>query len=166
MDASASEKVANAAAQRSSESPPVYPDEKARDIGNNGARSSHDIREGSIDEIKRTREIQNSVPVLRGLRHAEEWLDRKLGVELQGIDRIPDEEKRPPSIWNIFFLWWSLTVHVGLVPLGLLGPEFGLSLQQTVAATVAGNILGAACPAFTGTLGPKVIACSFLALPV
>ena len=116
----------------------------------------NEVADGSIDEIHRTREIQHRNGVLRSLRKAEEWLDAKLGIELQGIDRIPEEQKRPPSIWNIFLFWWSLNVHVGVVPLGILGPEFGLSLQQSIAASIVGTILGAMCTAFTGTLGPKV----------
>jgi purine-cytosine permease-like protein len=51
-----------------------------------------------------------------------------------------------------------------VIPLGILGPEFGLSLQQTIAASVVGTLLGALCTAYTGTLGPKLglrqIACS------
>ena len=74
----------------------------------------------------------------------------------KGIDRIPDEERSPPSIWNIFFLWFSMTCHVGTIPLGMLGAEFGLSLGQSVAAIVVGLGLGILCPAFTGQLGPKV----------
>lgn len=140
----------------SSDSPPAYPNEKARDI--EAAASPHDIDidDGSFDEIRRTREIQDNIGVLRSLRRAEEWLDSKVGIELQGVDRIPEEEKQPPSTWNIFLFWWSLNVHVGVIPLGILGPEFGLSLQQTVAASIVGTILGASCTAFTGTLGPKV----------
>ncbi|MCJ1287648.1 hypothetical protein MMC26_007000 [Xylographa opegraphella] len=83
-------------------------------------------------EVAKVRDIQQQNRVVRSMRHAEEWLDRKMGIELQGIDRIPEEEKRPPSIINIFLLWWSLNVHVGVVPLGLLGPIFGLTLGQSL----------------------------------
>jgi hypothetical protein len=79
-----------------------------------------------------------------------------MGIETQGIDRIHEEDKRPPSIINVFFLWWSLTCHVGTLPIGVLGPEFGLSLHQSVAMIVVGTILGALCTAYCGTLGPKV----------
>lgn len=107
-------------------------------------------------EIHRTIQIQSSIGVLRVLRRAEEWIDSKVGIELRGIDRIPEEEKQPPSQWNIFLLWWSLNVHVGVLPLGVLGPAFGLSLKASIAASVLGTALGALCTAFTGTLGPKV----------
>jgi len=61
-------------------------------------------------------------------------------------------------------MWWSLNVHVGVIPLGILAPEFGLSLRQGIAASVIGTCMGALCTGFTGTLGPKLglrqIACS------
>ena len=110
----------------------------------------------SIEEVAKTREIQQQNRLIRTMRHAEEWLDAKMGIELQGIDRIPEEKKRPPHIINIFLLWWSLNVHVGVVPLGLLGPLFGLTLGQSVGASFLGICLGATCTAYTGTLGPKV----------
>lgn len=103
---------------------------------------SEDIESGSVDEIRRTREIQNNKGFLRSMRRMEEWMDSKVGVELQGVDRIPEEEKQPPSIINAFLMWWSLNVHVGVIPLGVLGPEFGLSLKQTVAASIVGTVLG------------------------
>ena len=116
-----------------------------------------DARQGSVDfEVSRARAIQNGFAPLRIMRQGEEWLDAKLGVETQGIDRIPEEEKRPPSIINTFFIWWSMTLHVGTLPIGVLGSEIGLSLNQSTAAIVVGTFLGAMCTAYTGTLGPKV----------
>ena len=140
----------------SNDSPNAYSHEK-HDIEAPAPPYDHaGIEDGTFDEVRRAREIQDRTGVLRNLRKAEEWLDSKVGIEMQGIDRIPDEAKQPPSLWNIFLLWWSLNVHVGVIPLGLLGAEFGLSLQQTVAASIVGTILGASCTSFTGTLGPKV----------
>ena len=112
--------------------------------------------DSDTEEVIRARELQQRMGFLRKMREGEEWLDAKMGIETQGIDRIHEEDKRPPSIINVFFLWWSLTCHVGTLPIGVLGPEFGLSLNQSVAAIVVGTILGALCTAYTGTLGPKV----------
>lgn len=123
--------------------PPAYPDVE---------RSDSVV----AAEIHRTIQIQSSIGVLRVLRRAEEWIDSKVGIELRGIDRIPEEEKQPPSQWNIFLLWWSLNVHVGVLPLGVLGPAFGLALKPSIAASVLGTALGALCTAYTGTLGPRV----------
>ena len=114
-----------------------------------------DVDHDNTAEVARVRDIQQQNRVVRSMRHAEEWLDSKMGIELQGIDRIPEEEKRPPHLINIFLLWWSLNVHVGVVPLGLLGPQFGLTLGQSVGASFLGICLGALCTAYTGTLGPK-----------
>lgn len=63
--------------------------------------SGEDVDMGSVDEVKCAKELQNKIPIFRQLRAGEEWLDRKMGVELQGIDRIPEEKKKPPSIWNV-----------------------------------------------------------------
>ncbi|KIW80944.1 hypothetical protein AYO21_10712 [Fonsecaea monophora] len=117
-----------------------------------------EVRHGSVTpayEIAKARHIQTSLAPLRWLSRGETWLDEKMGIETQGIDRIPEEEKRPPALINTFFMWFSMTCHVGTLPLGVLGPEFGLTLGQSVAAVVVGTILGALCTAYTGTLGPK-----------
>ncbi|MCJ1317890.1 hypothetical protein MMC15_003217 [Xylographa vitiligo] len=98
-----------------------------------------DVDHDNTAEVARVRDIQQQNRVVRSMRHAEEWLDSKMGIELQGIDRIPEEEKRPPHLINIFLLWWSLNVHVGVVPLGLLGPQFGLTLGQSVGASFLGT---------------------------
>jgi NCS1 nucleoside transporter family len=117
-----------------------------------------EVRHGSVTpafEVAKARHIQSSFPPLRFLSRGEEWLDEKMGIETQGIDRIPEDQKRPPSKLNIFLMWWSMTCHVGTLPLGVLGPEFGLTLGQSAAAIVVGTFLGALCTAYTGTLGPK-----------
>lgn len=116
----------------------------------------HDGVHSESAEVIKARELR-SRGVFKTLRDGEEWLDAKMGIETQGIDRIHEEDKKPPSILNVFFLWWSLTCHVGTLPIGILGPEFGLSLNQSVAAIVVGTILGALCTSYTGTLGPKVM---------
>jgi hypothetical protein len=122
-----------------------------------------DARHGSIiEEIARSRALQNSIKPLRYMRQGEEWLDSKIGVETRGIDRVPEEEKTPPSIWNSFLMWWSMTCHLGTLPIGILGPEFGLDLKQSIAAIVCGTFLGALCTAYCGTLGPKVSGAALL----
>ncbi|KAI9050785.1 hypothetical protein LZ554_004904 [Drepanopeziza brunnea f. sp. 'monogermtubi'] len=116
---------------------------------------AHHVGAESADEIK-AREIRESQGFFRTLRRGEEWLDEKMGIETQGIDRIREEDKRPPSLINMVFLWWSMTCHVGVVPIGVLGPEFGLSLNQSMSAIVVGTCLGTLCTAFCATLGPKL----------
>jgi hypothetical protein len=120
-----------------------------------------DTNQSNVEEVARAREIQQQNRVIRTMRNAEEWLDAKIGIETRGIDRIPEEQKRPPHIINIFLIWWSLNVHVGVIPLGLLGPLFGLTFGQSVGASFLGTCLGAMCTAFTGTLGPRVCCAPF-----
>lgn len=70
-----------------------------------------DTKHGSVTnpaELAKARHIQNAWLPFRIMSQGEMWLDQKLGVETQGIDRIPEEEKRPPSMLNIFFIWWSM----------------------------------------------------------
>lgn len=80
------------------------------------ARREPEIRHGSVTpafEVARARHIQNAIAPLRFLSRGEVWLDKKMGIETQGIDRIPEEEKRPPHLINTFLMWWSMTCHVG-----------------------------------------------------
>ena len=133
---------------------------KVPDINEDGTSSPYkeEVRHGSVTnpaEIVRARHIQNAWAPFRYMSLGEQWLDAKMGIETQGIDRIPEEEKRPPSLINVFFIWWSMTCHVGTLPIGFLGPGLGLSLGQSVACIVSGTFLGALCTAYTGTLGPK-----------
>ena len=114
-----------------------------------------DVSTGS-QEVIRARDLQQQTGILRKMRAGEEWLDAKMGIETQGIDRIHEADKNPPSILNVFLLWWSMTCHVGTVPIGILGPEFGLNFNQSMAAVVVGTLLGAMCTGYCGTLGPKV----------
>jgi hypothetical protein len=53
------------------------------------------------EEIIVAREIQQRMGFLRSLRQGEEWLDAKIGIETQGIDRIHEEDKKPPSRINV-----------------------------------------------------------------
>lgn len=117
------------------------------------------IYPGAVDEVTRAQEIRSKVAVLRYLGKFEEKLDQLVGVETQGIDRIPDEKRHPPSLINAFLLWFSFNGHIATLPVGLLGPEFGLSLQLSVAAIVVGALLGSFFPAYCATLGPKVSPC-------
>jgi hypothetical protein len=65
-----------------------------------GPAADHDAEVGTVEAVK-ARRLQNESTFFRKLRFGEEWLDAKMGIEMQGIDRIPDEEKQPPSTWNV-----------------------------------------------------------------
>lgn len=136
-------------------------------------QNEKDIEAGSPPPAETSPDSEPEIIVARALKHrgilgtlnnAEEWLDAKMGIETQGVDRIHEEDKKPPSMMNVFWMWWSMTCHIGTVPLGVLGPEFGLSLHQSISSLIVGTILGALCTSYTGTLGPKVRVLSFTLL--
>lgn len=53
------------------------------------------------EEIILAHELQKRFGILHTLRQGEEWLDAKIGIETQGIDRIHEEDKKPPSKINV-----------------------------------------------------------------
>ncbi|PYH91684.1 hypothetical protein BO71DRAFT_486044 [Aspergillus ellipticus CBS 707.79] len=103
---------------------------------------------------RRMRAIQQGNGVLRSLRNFETWIDRKLGVEAMGVERVPDDKRRPPEILNMMFFWFSVLISPTLIPVGMLGPMFGLSVNTAVILTVFATLLGSGVPAFTATLSP------------
>ncbi|KAK4946067.1 hypothetical protein LTR10_014869 [Elasticomyces elasticus] len=96
--------------------------------------------------------MRDRVPILRKLRAVEAWLDKKLGIETTGADRIPEDQRRPPSIFNMMFFWFSMLISPGTITLGLLGPIYGLSVNDSIVITVFGSAIGSVVPAFTATL--------------
>lgn len=92
-------------------------------IHNHASVTSGNTDDGFVDEtyeVKRARELQENNGFFRKLKAGEEWsvdvrlymiakfaddtllrLDDKMGVESQGIDRVHEDKKEPPSIWNV-----------------------------------------------------------------
>lgn len=56
--------------------------------------------ENSDSEVIIAHELQQRSGFLRKLREGEEWLDSKIGIETRGVDRIHEEDKKPPSKAN------------------------------------------------------------------
>ena len=50
--------------------------------------------------------------------------------------------------------WFSLLLSPTLIPVGMLGPTFGLSVHTSVILTVFATLIGTLVPAFTATLCP------------
>lgn len=95
--------------------------------------------------------------ILAKLRNFEAFMDRKLGVESEAIDRkLPEDRKHVPwhSQLNMALLWASGTMNVSCFATGFLGWEFGLSLTQSILIIVFGSLLGASLAGFCATLGP------------
>jgi len=45
--------------------------------------------------------LRDKSSLLGKLRAVELWLDKKLKVEPMGIERIPEDKRRPPSVFNV-----------------------------------------------------------------
>ena len=54
----------------------------------------------------------------------------------------------------MIFFWFSVLISPTLIPIGMLGPIFGLSVNTSIILTVFATIIGSVIPAFTATLSP------------
>lgn len=61
-------------------------------------RATH-LGKGELEVIQ----IRESNAVLRKLQAAEAWMDKKLGVETIGAERVPEDQRKPPRIVNVSF---------------------------------------------------------------
>ncbi|OBT41009.1 hypothetical protein VE00_08222 [Pseudogymnoascus sp. WSF 3629] len=96
--------------------------------------------------------MRERIQILRKLRAIEAWLDKKFGIETTGADRIPEDERQPPSIFNMMFFWFSMLISPGTITMGLLGPIYSLSVNESIIVTVFGSAIGSIIPAFTASL--------------
>jgi hypothetical protein len=83
------------------------------------------------------------------LRHYENLLDKKIGVEAHGPARILPEDKDPAyGKWSsqivMMLMWASGTMNLSCFTTGFLGWELGLSLSQTIWITILASFLGSA----------------------
>ncbi len=83
------------------------------------------------------------------LRHYEDLLDKKIGVEAHGPARIlPDGRDPAFSKWSqqivMALMWASGTMNLSCFTTGFLGQELGLSLPQTIWITIVASFVGSA----------------------
>lgn len=119
--------------------------------------------------------IRQGNKLLRSLRNLETLLDRRLNFEAMGVERIPENSRRPPQVLNVnasalciycpqktksltceqmMFLWFSFLFSPSFIQIGALGPLFGLSVHTSVVMTVLATLIGTTVPAFAATLSP------------
>ena len=60
------------------------------------------------------------------------------GIETRSIDWVPDTE-RHGKVWHQAPLWFLGNFQYFTIPIGFIGPSFGLSLGWTVVAGTAGS---------------------------
>lgn len=81
------------------------------------------------------------------------------GLEARGIDRVPPDERQPPSRaadLQVAVLWFSANLSLNNLAAGLFGPMvFGLGFLDSALLAVFGSILGACSTAYMATWGPQ-----------
>ena len=100
-----------------------------------------DASASSTDALPSATAFKSTGPLAR-LRYYEAFLDRKLGVESQGPERILPENRNPPNQALMALVWASGTMNLSCFTTGFLGWELGLSLKQSVLTTIFGTLLG------------------------
>ena len=116
------------------------------------ASPSRDSDSAEINAGVQATRFSSTGPLAR-LRHYEALLDKKLGVEGHGPDRILPEARNPPNTWVMAALWASGTMNLSCFATGFLGWEFGLSLSQSILTMVFGTLLGAMVTGWCATMG-------------
>lgn len=101
--------------------------------------------------------VEQETGILSTLCGWEAALDRKLGIESQAIRRKLPEEKVPQRWHNqavMALLWSGGIMNLSCMSTGFLGPEWGLTLGQSITITIFGTLLGASVAGWCATLGP------------
>lgn len=57
-----------------------------------------------------------------------------------------------PMSAQMMLFWFSMLMSPGLITMGILGPIFGLSVNESIVLTVFASCIGSVIPAFTATL--------------
>ena len=77
------------------------------------------------------------------------------GIETRSIDWIPDNE-RHGKVWHQAPLWFLGNFQYFTIPIGFIGPAFGLSLGWTIVAGTVGILIGTMFMALHATQGPTL----------
>ena len=75
------------------------------------------------------------------------------GIEVRSIDWVPDTE-RHGKVWHQGPLWFLGNFQYFTIPIGFVGPAFGLSLWWTILAGTLGILIGTVFMAFHAAQGP------------
>jgi NCS1 family nucleobase:cation symporter-1 len=77
------------------------------------------------------------------------------GIEVRSIDWVPDPE-RHGKVWHQGPLWFLGNFQYFTIPIGFVGPAFGLSLWWSIVAGALGILIGTVFMAFHATQGPTL----------
>ena len=78
---------------------------------------------------------------------------RRQQIETRDIDPVPDREKHG-SPHGVFTTWFGANLSMATWVVGSLGLAFGLGLYETLAAIVAGNLIGMTALGLVSAMGP------------
>lgn len=70
---------------------------RSRDEENGETLHTTRLGKGELEVVH----IRESNAVLRKLQAAEAWMDKKLGVESIGAERVPEDQRKPPRVVNV-----------------------------------------------------------------
>ncbi|KAK7684938.1 hypothetical protein QCA50_011773 [Cerrena zonata] len=91
------------------------------------------------------------------------WYDKvtlfltKWGVETNGIDPIPPENRTDTKMFQMFFVWFSANMNVLALGTGAAGPAFfGLGTSQCLIILTIVDLLSCVVPAYFAVFGPKL----------
>lgn len=96
---------------------------------------------------------------MSSLKKLNNCIENLAGLEARGIDRVPPDERQPPSHaadLQVAVLWFSANLSLNNLAAGLFGPMvFGLGFLDSALLAVFGTILGASSTAYMATWGPQ-----------
>lgn len=88
---------------------------------------------------------------------ANRKLERKLGIEVRGIERVPEGARTDKRLYGNTFIWLAANCVLPTFSLGALGPLlFFMGLGDSMLTILFFNIFSAMLPAFCSTFGPKL----------
>ncbi|KAH8811203.1 putative NCS family nucleoside transporter [Xylogone sp. PMI_703] len=123
----------------------------AASIEQNTAAAASDSADSADAQVIAIRESNG---ILRFLASVDKRIHQATKFEASGVERVPENQRRPPQKLNMLLFWFSLLFSPTLIPIGMLGPLFGLSVHVSIILTVFAVIIGSTAPAFTATLSP------------
>ncbi|CCM01207.1 uncharacterized protein FIBRA_03255 [Fibroporia radiculosa] len=117
-----------------------------------------------VDEDKKSQLVQESSEDVHPPRSkAQVLLDRvtyvltKWGIETNGIQPIPQEERTDTRLYQMFFVWFSCNLNVLSFGTGSAGPAFfGLGVRESLIIILIVDLVSCIFPAYFSLFGPKL----------
>ncbi|THH30554.1 hypothetical protein EUX98_g3626 [Antrodiella citrinella] len=119
-----------------------------------------------VNHDKESSEVLATVEILANGSDSltpQTWLEKithfltRWGVETNGVDPIPAEDRTDPKLFQIFFVWFSANMNVLALGTGAAGPAFfGMGVKQSLLILLIVDLISCAVPAYFAVFGPKL----------